>query len=78
MAPHREEEAALMTALETEQARIIAGEDLAAYRGRWVALRSGRVIASDVDAESLRNHPDVQESDVLTPVPAHEHGGYLL
>lgn len=67
-----------MTVLEREQARIIAQEDLTPYRGRWVALRCGRVIASDVDGESLRDNPDVREDDVLTPVPAHDDGAYLL
>lgn len=67
-----------MTTLEREQARIIAKDDLTPYRGRWVALRDGRVVASAVDGESLRDNPDVREDDVLTPVPAHDAAAYLL
>jgi hypothetical protein len=78
MTPRRDEETAAMTVLEKEQARALAHEDLTPYRGRWVALREGRVIASDVDGESLRDNPEVGPDDVLTPVPAHEEGSYLL
>lgn len=64
--------------LEKEQDKVLAHEDLSPYRGQWVALRSGRVIASDVDADSLRANPAVQEDDILTPVPTQEDGIYIL
>lgn len=67
-----------MTALEKEQAKFLPKEDLTPYQGRWIALRDGRVIASDVDGVSLRDNPAVQEDDVLMPVPAHEDEIHLL
>jgi len=52
-------------------------EDLTPYIGRWVALRAGHVVANDIDAQALRQHPEVREDDVLVPV-SRSHGGYFV
>lgn len=53
-------------------------DDLTPYTGQWVALREGHVIAHDIDGVTLRNHPEVESSDVLMPVgdPGKHH--YIL
>lgn len=44
-------------------------DDLRDYAGEWVALRDGRVVASNIDAVALRNDPKVRSSDDLLQVP---------
>ena len=51
-------------------------EDLESYRGQWVALRDGHVVANDLDPVALRDNPEVSEDDTLMPVPA--QGSELL
>lgn len=46
-------------------------EDLTPYAGHWVALRDGYVIASALDAVTLRAQPEIHEDDVLIPVRRH-------
>jgi hypothetical protein len=58
------------------QAHAMSHEDLSSYAGQWVAIRDGKVIASDLDAIALRNHPDVAPDDALLPVP--DRGPELL
>ncbi len=58
-----------MTALEREQERLLSNEDLRPYKGQWVALRDGRVVASHVDPVALEDHPEVRADDMLVPVP---------
>ncbi len=55
--------------LERKQRELAPKDDLSPYVGQWVALRDGRVIASDLDAVALRDNPAVQDGDVLMPVP---------
>lgn len=64
--------------LEREQGKVLPAEDLTPYKGRWVALREGHVVASDFDAARLRDNPEVRDDDVLTPVPAQDEGVYIL
>jgi hypothetical protein len=59
------------------QAELEPKEDLSPYLGKWVALRVGKVIASDLSAESLRSHPEVKDTDVIVPV-SRSHGGYFV
>jgi hypothetical protein len=59
------------------QAELEPKEDLSPYLGKWVALRVGKVIASDLSAESLKSHPEVKDSDVIVPV-SRSHGGYFV
>lgn len=55
--------------IQRQQAQTISREDLRPYAGQWVALRDGKVIASDLDAVALRNRPEVTDDDLLLPVP---------
>ena len=59
-----------VTDLEQAQAELDPKEDLTPYEGQWVALREGRVIASDLDAVALRDNPAVSEDDALILVPS--------
>lgn len=59
------------------QAELEPKEDLTPYLGKWVALRDGRVIASDLSAEKLRSHREVKATDVIVPV-SRSHGGYFV
>jgi hypothetical protein len=52
-----------------QQEALMPKEDLAPYAGQWVALRDGYVVASDPDATTLRDKPDVATTDLLMPVP---------
>lgn len=64
--------------LAREQGKALSHDDLSAYRGQWVALRDGRVIASDFDAATLRDKFEVESTDELTPVPLDGDGIYIL
>ena len=64
--------------LQREQEQDLPAEDLTPYRGQWVALRDGHVVASALDAVELRDRDEVQETDELLLVPAHGEGLYLL
>ncbi len=59
------------------QAELEPKEDLTPYLGKWVALRAGKVIASDLSAEKLRGHREVKATDVIVPV-SRSHGGYFV
>ena len=59
------------------QAELEPKEDLTPYLGKWVALRAGKVIASDLSAEKLRSHSEVKDADVIVPV-SRSHGGYFV
>lgn len=64
--------------LEQQQQQALPKEDLSPYAGQWVALRDGRVVASDLTGVALRNHPEVRPDDVLVPVPPAGGGVYIL
>jgi hypothetical protein len=59
------------------QAELEPKEDLTPYMGKWVALRSGRVVASDLSAKGLRDNPEVRPTDSLIPVPR-SRAGYFI
>lgn len=62
--------------VQREQRDSMPREDLSPYAGQWVAIRDGKVIASDLDAVALRNHTEVRSDDLLLPVP--DQGPELL
>jgi hypothetical protein len=64
--------------IEREQQEAMPREDLSSYAGQWVALRDGVVVASDIDAVSLRANPGVRKSDTLIPVPLGGPGVFML
>jgi hypothetical protein len=53
-------------------------DDLALYRGSWVAVRDGRIIANAIDAIELRGKPEVRDTDWLLLVPSQLDGSFLL
>ncbi len=53
-------------------------EDLTPYAGSWVAIRDGKVVASALDSVELRDHPEVQEDDLLMPIPDGSKGVFVL
>ena len=59
------------------QEQLEPKEDLAPYAGQWVALRKGKVVASDLDPVRLREKKEVKDDDVILPV-AHREGGYFV
>lgn len=56
----------------------ITDDDLSPYRGMWIAVRDGHVIASDIDPSRLLAQSLVTEDDWLVPVPSESNGTYLL
>jgi len=52
-------------------------EDLSPYMGRWIAIRDGKVVASDLSLSALRSQPEVKPSDVFMPVPR-TRAGYFI
>lgn len=59
------------------QAEFKVEEDLSSYGGKWVAIRDGRVVASDLSPKLLKAHRNVRDSDVLAPIPE-SRGGYFV
>jgi hypothetical protein len=59
------------------QAKLDPKEDLAPYMGKWVALRNGKVVASDLSAKGLRSQPEVRATDAIIPVPR-SRAGYFV
>lgn len=59
------------------QAKLDAKEDLAPYMGKWVALRNGKVVASDLSTKALRDHDEVRPTDAVVPVPR-TRAGYFI
>jgi hypothetical protein len=55
--------------IQRQQSSALSHEDLTPYAGQWVAIRNGKVIASEIDAVALRAHPEVTPDDTLLPVP---------
>lgn len=66
-----------VTDAERLQDELSPKEDLSPYAGQWVALRDGRVVASDIDPTRLRENAEVRERDIIIPVGDAE-GGYFL
>jgi hypothetical protein len=59
------------------QTELNPKESLRPYQGRWVALRDGKVIASDLSLAALRSQPEVKGTDVVMPVSRHQ-GRYFI
>jgi hypothetical protein len=59
------------------QAKLEPKEDLGPYMGKWVALRNGKVVASDLSAKGLRSQPEVRPTDAIIPVPR-SRAGYFI
>lgn len=59
------------------QAELDAKEDLTPYMGKWVALRNGKVIASDLSAKGLRGRPEVGPTDAVVPVARSRVGFFI-
>jgi len=51
-------------------------DDLTPYRGSWVAVRDGRVVANAVEPVQFLNNPAVQEGDTIVLVPTEGAGLY--
>jgi hypothetical protein len=62
---------------EIQHAFAIA-DDLSRYRGNWVAIRDGKVVAVAIDPVELRNNPDVHSDDLYLLVPSELDGSFLL
>jgi hypothetical protein len=60
------------------QSEFTVTDDLAPYRGSWVAIRDGKVIADAIDPVELRENPAVREDDWFLLVPSQLDGSYLL
>jgi Family of unknown function (DUF5678) len=73
-----EREATQVPVLDQDQSLISEDVDLEPYRGRWVAVRDGRIVASDVDTAALRVDPAVESTDAIVLVPTKEEGLFLL
>lgn len=58
---------------ERAQRAAMPAVDLTEYKGTWVALLDGDVVASSLDAVALRDNPAVSPHDVLMPVPMDGH-----
>lgn len=56
----------------------IVSDDLTPYRGQWIAIRHGRIVASALDATGLRDDPEVHDDDLFLLVPTEAAGTYLL
>ena len=59
------------------QTELNPQESLRPYQGRWVALRDGYVIASDLTLRALRDHLEVEDTDVVMPVSRHPGGIFI-
>ena len=64
--------------LERQHQTALAKEDLSPYARRWVALRDGKVIASNESGVVLRDRPEVEPDDILMPVPPRGTAVYIL
>lgn len=63
--------------LRRAQTELDARVDLSPYLGQWVALRDGRVVASDKRVETLLSSSKVRESDVLMPISPSRSGYFV-
>lgn len=64
--------------IQRQQEALMPKEDLAGYAGQWVALRKGRVVASDINVEQLKGHAEVRDDDMLMPVGHPDRGYFIL
>lgn len=52
--------------------------DLEPYAGKWIAVRDGEIVASELTLARLREHPDVLLTDVCHPVADAKGGVFIL
>ena len=64
--------------IQRQQQALMPRGDLAPYAGKWVAVRDGEIVASDIDPERLRLHEEVREDDALVPVGHSDRGYFVL
>lgn len=60
------------------QTEPLVTDDLKPYAGSWVAIRSGKVVASALDPVELRDDPEVRDDDALMPVPTAGEATFIL
>lgn len=51
------------------QDQPVALDDLSPYRGSWVAIRDGHVVASAMTPTELTGRPDAHDDDFIVFVP---------
>jgi hypothetical protein len=56
-------------AMQTVQKPVLTEAEAAPYRGKWVALRGGKVVCAADDLKTLRAQPDVRPDDVVGRIP---------
>jgi hypothetical protein len=61
-----------------EEEGALPEDDLEHDDGRWVAMRGGKVIAHEVDADALLANPAVRETDDMFPVGQPPSGFYTV
>lgn len=59
------------------QDKAILSDDLTDYQDKWIAVRSGEIVASGFSLAEVRSRDDVQPSDLVMPVPRLA-GRYLI
>ncbi|HWE82524.1 MAG TPA: hypothetical protein VG265_12820 [Gaiellaceae bacterium] len=59
-------------------AENLLAENLDPYDGRWVAMRSGKVVAHAADEPTVRAHPATRPDDLYFPVGKPVTGFYML
>lgn len=57
------------------QEECVPKEDTTPYVDQWIAVRKGRIVASNPDPAKLCDDPSVKDTDALMPVldPKHKH-----
>ncbi len=60
------------------QAETMPKEDLQPYRGLWVVLRKGYVIAADIEPRLIWTEENARQGDVLVAVPRDEDKVYWV
>jgi hypothetical protein len=55
--------------VKTVTIKSFSTEDLSEYRGTWVAVRDGKVVASNADLDALLEASNVRSSDEISFVP---------
>lgn len=64
--------------IQRQQEAAMPRGDLAPYAGKWIAVRDGEIVASDISLDRLRQHPEVRPSDVCHPIADAESGVFVL
>ena len=60
------------------QTKPVSLDDLEPYKGKWVALRNRRVVASASELSTLSQTQGVKETDEFVFVPSESSGIYIL